>query len=96
MEFELLFLITFNAAIRSDIVMVWFVELLLEILLLSLVVVGVDEEEDIASKIVSKGSSLNGFRKRKQSKSKKISLLKSYLLYSFYVSIIDASKISPQ
>ena len=72
-EIELLFLITFKAAIRSDIVMVWLVELLEDVLFLSLLVDGDAEEEDMASKMLSKGSSLNDFRN-----SIKISSLKSF------------------
>ena len=61
---EWLFLITFNAKIISDIVMVWFdVEFLLELLLL-LVDVGSVDGEDMAFKMLSSGSSLKGHKKQ--------------------------------
>ena len=49
----------FKASIKSDIVNVWLTALSRQVSLSSVVVGDVDEEDVIASRIVSRGSSLN-------------------------------------
>ena len=66
--FELLFLTMFKASIKSDIVIVWLTALSWKVSLSSVVVGDVDEGDVIASRIVSKGSSLNDSRNKNYNK----------------------------